>query len=141
MDYFKCVVAVLVCLLLFQSGVHAADQTFEATVGQDGIQRVEMVGGEYFFNPKHVIVKVNIPVELKMSKDPGMTPHNIVMMAPEAGIEFVEELTTTPKTIKFVPTKTGTYPLYCSKKLPFVKSHRDRGMEGVLEVVPQQRRE
>ena len=106
MDYLKCVAAVLVCLLLFQSGVYAADQTFEATVGQDGVQRVEIVGGEYFFNPKHVIVKVNIPVELKMSKDPGLTPHNIVMMAPEAGIEFVEEMTTTPKTIKFVPTKT-----------------------------------
>ena len=136
MDYLKCVVAVLVCLLLFQPGVYAADQTFEATVGQDGVQRVEIVGGEYFFNPKHVIVKVNIPVELKMSKDPGLTPHNIVMMAPEAGIEFVEEMTTTPKTIKFVPTKTGTYPFYCSKKVPFVKSHRERGMEGVLEVVP-----
>ena len=136
MDYLKCVVTVLVCLLPFQSGVHAADQPFEATVGQDGIQRVEIVGGEYFFNPKHVIVKVNIPVELKMSKDPGLTPHNIVMMAPEAGIEFVEEMTTTPKTIKFVPTKTGTYPFYCSKKVPFVKSRRERGMEGVLEVVP-----
>jgi hypothetical protein len=45
-------------------------------------------------------------------------------------------MTTTPKTIKFVPTKTGTYPFYCSKKVPFVKSRRERGMEGVLEVVP-----
>ena len=30
----------------------------------------------------------------------------------------------------------GTYTFYCNKKLPLMKSHRDRGMEGALVVVP-----
>jgi hypothetical protein len=29
----------------------------------------------------------------------------------------------------------GEYPFYCSKKLLFFKSHREKGMEGMLEVV------
>ena len=53
---------------------------------------------------------------------------------PEAGIDINETLSTEPKTIKFVPKKNGKYPFYCDKKLLFFKSHRERGMEGVIEV-------
>jgi plastocyanin domain-containing protein len=108
---------------------------FVATVGADGIQRVEIVGGSYWFKPNHIVVKVNVPVELTVTKEGGLIPHDIAMKSPEAGMDFVESLSTTPKTIKFTPIKTGTYPFYCTKKPPFGKSHRERGMEGVLEVV------
>ena len=33
-------------------------------------------------------------------------------------------------------TAVGKYPIYCSNQLLFFASHRERGMEGVLEVVP-----
>jgi hypothetical protein len=74
-------------------------------------------------------------VELIVKKEPGITPHDIVINAPEAGINFKEDLTTEPKIIRFTPLKTGKYPMYCSKRFLFFKSHRERGMEGVLEVV------
>ena len=112
-----------------------AKRVVRATVGEDGVQRVELVGGGYFFDPDHIIVRKNVPVELKVRKESGMVPHNIVMKAPEAGIEFEESLSSDPKTIRFTPTKTGSYPMYCSKKLLFFESHREKGMEGVLEVV------
>ena len=112
-----------------------AKRVVRATVGEDGVQRVELVGGGYYFDPDHIIVRVNVPVELKVRKESGMVPHNIVMKAPEAGIQFDESLSSDPKTIRFTPTKTGSYPLYCSKKLLFFESHREKGMEGVLEVV------
>jgi plastocyanin len=47
-----------------------------------------------------------------------------------------EALGSDAKKIAFTATKVGKYPFYCSKKLPFLASHRERGMEGVLEVVP-----
>ncbi len=105
-------------------------------VGKDGVQRVEIVGGSYFFKPNHIVVKVNVPVELKVSKKSGLVPHDIAVKAPEAGIEFKESLSSTPKIIKFTPTKVGKYPIYCTKKAPFSKTHREKGMEGVIEVVP-----
>jgi plastocyanin len=111
-----------------------ADQPYVARVDKDGVQRVEMVGGSYYFTPSRIIVKVNVPVELAVRKEPGMVPHNIVAAAPEAGIVFSVTITDEVKTIRFTPTRAGNYPFYCDKKLLFLASHRDKGMHGVLEV-------
>ena len=54
----------------------------------------------------------------------------------EAGLDVEADLGTEPKKIAFKPTAVGKYPIYCSKKLPFIAGHREKGMEGVLEVVP-----
>jgi len=105
-----------------------------AKTGGDATQKVEITAGSYFFEPKLVVVKINVPVELIVKKEPGLTPHNITLSAPEAGIDFSEFLSTDPITIKFTPTKAGQYTFYCNKKLPFSKSHREKGMEGILEV-------
>ncbi|HYI86178.1 MAG TPA: quinol oxidase [Burkholderiales bacterium] len=102
----------------------------------DGVQRIRMVGGSYFFKPGHIVVNANVPVELLASRESGITPHNLVIRAPEAGISVEEDLGTDPKKILFTATKPGKYAIYCSKKLPFVASHRAKGMEGLLEVVP-----
>jgi plastocyanin domain-containing protein len=107
-----------------------------ATIDADGVQRVRIVGGSYFFKPGHIVVKVNVPVELTASRESGITPHNLVLNAPEAGLAVDENLGTEAKKIAFKPTAVGKYPIYCSKKLPFLAGHREKGMEGILEVVP-----
>lgn len=107
-----------------------------AKVGPDGMQRVRIEGGSYFFKPNHIVIKVNVPVELSASREAGIVPHNLVIKAPEAGIAVDEELAAEIKKIAFTATAVGKYPFYCSKKLLFFASHRERGMEGVLEVVP-----
>ncbi len=106
-----------------------------ATIDSDGVQRVEITGGAYYFDPNVIVVKVNVPVELKVKKADSK-PHDIVIKAPEAGMDFSESLSKDPKTIKFTPTKVGTYDFKCSKKAPFSsKSHADQGMHGRIEVV------
>jgi plastocyanin len=115
--------------------VNAQKKTYRASIDSDGVQRVEIVGGEYYFDPDHIIVKVNVPVELIMRKIPGITPHNIIIEAPDAGIDFKEDMSKDPKTVAFKPTKTGKYAIFCDKRFLFFKSHRERGMEGILEVV------
>lgn len=104
-------------------------------IDKDGVQRVEILGSDYYFKPGHIVVKVNVPVELKVRKDGYIIPHNIVIDAPEAGIKFNESLSRDPKAITFTPTKAGKYPMFCDKKPPLMASHRDKGMEGLLEVV------
>lgn len=119
------------------SGEEQAQQekVFRAITDPDGVQRVDVLGGSYFFSPRHIVVKVNTPVELKVRKEPGIVPHNIAIKAPEAGIDFDVPLETEPKVVRFTPTKTGSYSFYCTKKLLFFESHREKGMEGVLEVI------
>jgi len=111
-------------------------EAYVAKVDSDGVQRIRIVGGDYFFKPGHIVVKVNVPVELVASKEAGIAPHNLVIEAPEAGMSVEEDLDAEPKKITFTATAVGKYPFYCSNKLLFFASHRERGMEGVLEVVP-----
>jgi plastocyanin domain-containing protein len=129
------VVAALLLTALVMSAAAEVEKAVVVPIASDGVQRVEMLGGEYFFKPKHIIVKVNVPVEIILKKESGIVPHNIVLKAPEAGIDISESLGTEPKTVRFTPTKKGKYEFTCDKKLLFFKSHKDRGMEGILEVV------
>ena len=118
---------------------HAAEtadqESVRAVVDKDGIQHVAIVGGGYFFKPSHIVVKVNVPVEFAVSKEPGIVPHTFVIDAPEADIAVDATLETEPKSITVTPKKTGKYPFFCKNRLLFFKSHREQGMEGTLEVV------
>jgi plastocyanin domain-containing protein len=125
----------LAILLLFTVSAAAAEKKeFTAKTDPDGVQRVEIVGGSYFFDPNYIIVKVNVPVEVKFRKESGMIPHDVVMKAPEAGIDFKVDLKETPEIVKFTPTKIGTFTFDCTKKLLFFESHKEKGMTGTLEV-------
>ncbi|AJE02950.1 cupredoxin domain-containing protein [Geobacter pickeringii] len=118
-----------------EGGEKPGQTTFRAPVDADGVQRVELVGGDYFFRPNRIIVRVNVPVELRVRKETVLVPHDLVVNAPEAGIDFKIDLEREPAVIRFTPTKAGSYPMYCDKKLLFFPSHREKGMEGVIEVV------
>ena len=106
-----------------------------AAVDADGVQRVEMVGGEYFYDPNYIVVRVNTPVELKIKKAAGVIPHNLIAKSPEAGIDFKLDLKKDIRMVKFTPTRVGKYPIFCDKSLLWFKTHRERGMEGMIEVV------
>ena len=114
----------------------APGETVQATVGADGKQRVDILGGSYFFKPDHIIVKANVPVELSIKREWGIVPHTFVLKIPESGVAIDEDLSTDAKTIAFTPTAVGKYTFYCKNKLLFFKSHEEKGMKGILEVVP-----
>lgn len=129
---------VLLALVILVAGIlpgAETKKTYRAVPDKDGVQRISVLGGGYYFDPAHIIVRVNTPVELTVRKESGVVPHNIIIKAAEAGIDFEEDLGKEPKKISFTPKKTGKYPIYCSKKLLFFESHREKGMEGLLEVV------
>ena len=65
----------------------------------DGVQRVRLIAGSYFFKPNRIVVKVNVPVELTASRESGITPHDLVIRAEEAGINVKEDLGSEPKKI------------------------------------------
>lgn len=109
----------------------------QAVIGPDGMQHVGIVGGSYYFRPNRITVRVNVPVVLTMRMEPGIVPHSLVIEAAEAGIAVDVTLDSTPKTVRFTPTATGLYPIYCKNRLLFFESHREKGMEAMLEVIEQ----
>ena len=106
-----------------------------ATLGSDGVQRIEIVGGEYYFNPNHLVVSVNKPVELRVKKSSRYVPHNIIVKAPEAGINFKIDMKGDFLPIRFTPTRIGKYPMYCDTSFLWFENHQAKGMEGMIEVV------
>ena len=102
----------------------------------DGVQRVTLLAGNYFFKPGHIVVKADTPVEILASREAGMVPHDLVIQASDGSTLVQQDLATEPRKIAFTPRKPGKYPMYCSKKPPLMASHRGRGMEGILEVLP-----
>ena len=78
-----------------------AEKKVVATVDADGVQRVSILGGSYYYDPNYVVVKANVPVELSVRKESGITPHDFAIKAPEAGIDVTLSLETKPQTVKF----------------------------------------
>lgn len=134
MKHLKLLLAVFIFFLISADSLNAQKKPFVATVDKDGVQKIEMLAREYFFDPNYIVVKVNVPVEITIKKEPTIIPHNFVLKAPDAGMDIHESLSSEPKIIRFTPTKNGKYPFYCDKKLLFFESHREKGMEGTIEV-------
>ncbi|MGR2739187.1 hypothetical protein ACUY1T_12135 [Billgrantia sp. Q4P2] len=127
--------ALLIGVGVAGSQVRGDTSTDAAPVADDGVQRVTLVGGKYYFEPEHIVVRAGVPVELQARRRPGLTPHNLVIRSVPMGLDIEASLTTEPTTIRFTPRIPGRVEFYCDERLLFLPSHRDRGMVGVLEVV------
>ena len=129
-----CVVGLMLALQI--AVAQAADVAqpappFMVPVGADGVQRATITLDSYSYTPNHLIVEAGKPVELTLTSVTTITPHNFIIK--ELSVE--QDLSAGKTvTIKFTPTQTGTFPIYCDKRLWPLPSHRDKGMEGKLEV-------
>jgi heme/copper-type cytochrome/quinol oxidase subunit 2 len=108
---------------------------FTVPTDADGVQRTTVVLDSYSYQPGHLIVEKGKPVELTLKSVTTLTPHNFIIKDP-AGSLSVEQDVSAGKTalLKFTPMQSGTFPIYCDKRLWPLPSHRDKGMEGKLEV-------
>ena len=133
--FLSLLLALVICFAVGRTGAQPGNEPYRATIGSDGVQHVNILAGDYFFRPRHIIVKVNVPVMLVVRVEQGIIPHGLVLKAPKANISIDEDLSRESQKFTFTPTAAGKYVFYCPNKLLFFKSHREHGMEGVLEVV------
>jgi heme/copper-type cytochrome/quinol oxidase subunit 2 len=108
---------------------------FTVPLDPDGVQRTTVILDSYSYQPGHLIVEKGKPVELTLKSVTTLTPHNFIVKDP-AGSLAVEQDVSAGKTavLRFTATQSGTFPIYCDKRLWPLPSHRDKGMEGKLEV-------
>lgn len=115
----------------------AEGEAVELALGADGIQRGTITLDSYSYTPSHLIVQAGKPVELTLTSVTYIVPHNFLLKEPEAGLEVSQDVSAgRTEKVRFTPTKAGTYTFYCDKKppIPFASTHREKGMEGRLEV-------
>ncbi|MGH7165471.1 MAG: cupredoxin domain-containing protein [Nitrospiraceae bacterium] len=126
--------AVLVCTPPGQAGAQSAAPVL-VQVDPDGVQRATIVLDSYSYSPNHLVVQSGKPVELILTSVTTLTPHNFLLKEPAAGLDIEKDVGAGKSlTVRFTPTQPGTFTFYCDKKLLFFKSHREKGMEGRLEV-------
>ncbi len=140
MRYFRTIGVVGLLTAIHMSMGHAADDLqmgppVIVPVVADGVQRATVTLDSYSYAPNHLVVEAGKPVELTLKSVTMFTPHNFIIKDP-AGSLSIEQDVSAGKTvsIKFTPTQPGTFPIYCDKRLWPLPSHRDKGMEGKLEV-------
>ena len=74
-------------------------------------QKITVTAKKYEWNPSTIEVKVNQPVEITFQSED--TKHGFEQK--DLGIEKVIIDKDQPQTVKFTPTKTGTYQFKCAK--------------------------
>ena len=134
--------AVALCFVLAAAGPLPADEPtpapvepVTAEVGADGVQRATIILDSYSYAPNHLIVQAGKPVELTLTSVTTIVPHNFILKEPAMGVN-VEKDVGAGKTdkVSFTPSQAGTVTFYCDRRLWPMPSHREKGMEGKLEV-------
>ena len=100
-----------------------------------GVQSVEVRLDSYSYTPDHLVVKAGQPMILTLRNTALLVPHNLVLTDPQAGFQLRQEVAAGESArVVVTPGKKGVFTFYCDKKLLFLPSHREQGMEGRLEV-------
>jgi plastocyanin len=96
---------------------------------------IEVTLDSYSFKPDKITVKAGEPVILKLKNEATLVPHNLVIEAPQAGVDVKLDVSAGKSgEVSFTPTLAGSYPIVCDKAPPFGKSHKEKGMHGTLIV-------
>jgi plastocyanin len=104
---------------------------------QGAVPVVAVTLGDYAFEPAEIRLKAGQPVILELKNTDRITPHNLTLDDEAAGLSIDLDVSGGKTArVELTPTVPGTYTFYCNKKLPFMKSHREHGMEGHLIVTP-----
>ncbi|HWR86898.1 MAG TPA: cupredoxin domain-containing protein [Acidiferrobacterales bacterium] len=98
-------------------------------------QVIEVKLESYAIKPDKITVKAGQPVTLKVKNEASFIPHNLIIKAPDAGLDVKIDLSAGKSgEVTFTPTKAGSYEIMCDKSPPIGKSHKEKGMHGTLVV-------
>ena len=134
-DFTACKLPILVVLatLSFAGSALNTSELLAATPTRS----IAVKMGDYRFTPDEIAVRAGETVQLQLTNTDSLTPHNFTLKAENAGLDVDTDVNAgKTETVDITPLVPGTYKFYCNKKLLFFTSHRDRGMEGTLIVLP-----
>lgn len=99
---------------------------------------IEVTLGDYRYMPRNIQLVVEQPVVLHLVNADAFTPHNFTLKDDSDGLDIDIEIPAGKAVnVNLMPLFAGSHTFYCNKKLLWMKSHREKGMEGTLTVVPQ----
>lgn len=102
-----------------------------------GERLVELKAESYHFTPAYLAVPADRPVVIRIHNEATLIPHSFVLESAGGNIIVRQSLTKGGDTlVRLAPLPAGTYTFYCDKSF-MGSSHRQKGMVGKLEAVPE----
>jgi len=99
---------------------------------------IEVTLGDYRYMPGDIKLTINQPVVLRLVNVDSFTPHNFTLEDNSDGLDVDVDIPAGESVdVNLMPLVTGSHTFYCRNKLWLMDSHREKGMEGTLTVVPE----
>lgn len=103
---------------------------------------IEVTLGDYRYMPRDIQLFVDQPVVLRLVNTDSITPHNFTLQDPSDGLDVDVDIPAGESVdVHLLPLVPGIHTFYCSNKLWLLYSHREKGMEGTLTVIPEHQAE
>ena len=100
---------------------------------------IEVTLGDYRYMPDNIQIIVDQPVVLRLVNVDSFTPHNFTLEDASEGLDVDVDIPAGDTVdVYLMPLVAGSHTFYCRNKLLFLDSHREKGMEGRLTVMPSQ---
>jgi hypothetical protein len=122
-------------LMLFSGSVHAVSiEAWQTVVEADGVQRVHISCGTNFFDPREIVVKKDVPLELIVRTTNNLPQQNFLVLLPGPPLEQV--VGRVPQPIRFLPNVLGQYAILC--RTPGVPEDQKTQAKkrGILTIIP-----
>ena len=118
-------------------GKEITPTTDTAKFFEDDTLHAELILRNFYFEPSRIVTEVGKPLKLTLKKRSGfmgLVPHDFNLVAPEAGLDIVDQKVPGGDgiTITIRPTKVGEFQFFCGKG-----GHAKKGMVGLLIVKEQ----
>ncbi len=116
--------------------IAAAGLNNHLLAGEANTKIIQILLGDYQFMPSELKIVVGQPVVLQLVNTDMLTPHNFTLDDPNDGLDVDIDVSAGDTVeVHLMPLVAGHHTFYCSNKLLFMDSHREKGMEGTLIVV------
>ena len=98
---------------------------------------IEVTVGDYRYMPGNIQLIINQPVVLHLVNVDSYTPHNFTLQDASDGLDVDIDIPAGGSVdVHLMPLVTGSHTFYCKNKFLFMDSHREKGMQGTLTVIP-----
>jgi hypothetical protein len=92
------------------------NEAWWAASGPDGVQRVNIRCGPDFFDPRHIVVKANVPVQLSVSTTIELPAHQFTVTLGPVAIDA--PIGAVQKPFRLSPSLTGKFQAFCRSNGP-----------------------
>ena len=98
---------------------------------------IEVTLGDYRYMPGNIQLIVNQPVVLHLVNVDSYTPHNFTLPDASDGLDVDVDIPAGGSVdVHLMPLVAGSHTFYCNNQFLFMDSHREKGMQGTLTVIP-----